>query len=265
MTRYAIGGGRQGKERLKLLAAVMLPTTSRLLGDVGLRTGMNCLDVACGGGDVTLYLARQVGPHGKVIGTDADAEIIALARQDAAAGKVDNVEFRVADAQECAGAGQQDLVYARFILTHLSAPARCVDAMVEASRRGGIVVVEDIDFSGSFCHPHCAAYQRYTDLYRQVVKRRGGDPNIGPKVPGMLRRAGLQSVQINVVQPAHIDGDGKFVAAITMTRIAEAVVAEGLAGEDEIGSVIAGLNAAAEDPETVMGLPRIFQSWGTRT
>ncbi len=265
MTRYAIGGGRKGKERLKLLADVMLPTTSRLLRDVGLRTGMNCLDVACGGGDVTLQLARQVGPHGKVIGTDADAEIIALARQDAAAGKFDNVEFRVADAQECPGPEEQDLVYARFILTHLSAPARCVDAMVEASRHGGVVVVEDIDFTGNFCHPPNAAYQRYTDLYRQVVKRRSGDPDIGPKLPGMLRRAGLQNVQVNVVQPVHIEGDGKYLAAITMARIADSVVAEGLAAEDEIQCIIAALNAAAENPETVIGLPRIFQSWGTRT
>jgi predicted O-methyltransferase YrrM len=265
MRRYAIGGGRQGKERLKLLAEVMFPTTSRLLGDVGLRAGMRCLDVACGGGDVTLYLARRVGPQGKVVGTDADAEIIALARQDAAAGKLDNVEFRVADVQVCSGAGEQDLVYARFILTHLPDPTRCVDAMVEASRSQGVVVVEDIDFTGSFCHPHSAAYLRYTDLYRQVVKRGGGDPDIGPKVPGMLRRAGLQRVQVNVVQPAHIEGNGKYVAAITMARIADSVVAEGLAAEDEIESVVAGLNAAAEDPETVMGLPRIFQSWGTRT
>ncbi|HEY2396531.1 MAG TPA: methyltransferase domain-containing protein [Rudaea sp.] len=265
MTRYAIDGGRQGKERLKVLAEVMFPTTSRLLGDAGLRAGMSCLDVACGGGDVTLYLARQVGPHGKVVGTDADAEIIALARQDAAAGKLDNVEFRVADALVCPGAGEQDLVYARFILTHLSVPSRCVDSMVEASRHGGMVVVEDIDFTGGFCHPHCAAYQRYTDLYRQVVKRRGGDPDIGPKLPGMLRRAGLQSVRVNVVQPTHIEGDGKYVAAITMARIADSVVAEGLAGEDEIEDVVAGLSAAAKDPETVMGLPRIFQSWGKRS
>ena len=264
MTRYVIGGGRQGKERLKVLADVMFPTTSRLLADVGLCAGMNCLDVACGGGDVTLYLARQVGPHGRVVGTDADAEILALAREDARAAQLDNLEFRVADARVCPGAEEQDLVYARFILTHLSAPSACVDAMVEASRRGGMIVVEDIDFSGSFCHPHNAAYERYTDLYRQVVRRRGGDPDIGPKLPGMLRRAGLQNVRVNVVQPVHIDGDGKHVAAITMSRIADSVVAEGLAGEDEIMGIVAGLKAAAEDAETVIGQPRIFQSWGKR-
>jgi SAM-dependent methyltransferase len=264
MTQYVIGGGRQGKERLKLLSEVLFPTTSRLLVEAGLAAGMSCLDVACGGGHVTLFLARQVGPEGRVVGTDADAEILALARQDAAAENLDNVEFRVADVQVCPGAEQQHLVYARFILTHLSDPTRCVDAMVESSRHKGTVVVEDIDFTGSFCHPHNAAYRRYTELYQQVVKRRGSDPNIGPRLPGILRGAGLRNVRVNVVQPTHMEGDGKYVAAITMARIADSVIAENLASEDEVESVVVGLNAAAEDPDTVMGLPRIFQSWGVR-
>ena len=58
MRAYAIRGGKEGKERLNLLARVMLPTTSQLLKTVGFRKGMKCLDVGCGGGHVTL-------PHGK--------------------------------------------------------------------------------------------------------------------------------------------------------------------------------------------------------
>jgi hypothetical protein len=59
MRAYAIRGGKEGKERLNLLARVMLPTTSQLLKTVGFRRGMNCLDVGCGGGHVTLFMARS--------------------------------------------------------------------------------------------------------------------------------------------------------------------------------------------------------------
>jgi hypothetical protein len=52
MRAYAIRGGKEGKERLNLLARVMLPTTSQLLKTVGFRKGMKCLDVGCGGGHV---------------------------------------------------------------------------------------------------------------------------------------------------------------------------------------------------------------------
>jgi SAM-dependent methyltransferase len=74
---YAICGGKQGKDRLNLLARVLLPTTAQLLTRVGLRRGMKCLDLGCGGGHVTLLMAGVVGPQGRVIGTDADAEILA--------------------------------------------------------------------------------------------------------------------------------------------------------------------------------------------
>jgi hypothetical protein len=136
--------------------------------------------------------------------------------------------------------------------------------MVEACRPGGTIVIEDTDLSGSFCYPTCAAYERYKELYHKVVQRRGGDPDIGPKLPAMLRRAGIQAVELNVIQPVHIHGEGKLMAPITMSRISGAVTAEGLATEDEVQQILHGLNEAAANCETVMSLPRIFQVWGKR-
>jgi predicted O-methyltransferase YrrM len=262
MSRYVISGGKEGKERLKLISQVLLPTTSQLLQTVGLGQGMKCLDVGCGGGFVTLLMASMVGPQGKAVGIDADGEILALAQQDAAAAQLASVEFRQADASTPQEEAEYDLVYARFVLTHLSEPERCLAAMVRACKPQGAIVIEDIDFSGSFCYPPCAAYQRYTELYQQVVNRRGGDPNIGPKLSGMLRRAGLEGVQVNVVQPTHLEGEGKLIAAITLEKIASSVVSEGLATADEVELLINGLHDAAADSEIVMSLPRIFQTWG---
>ena len=102
--RYSIRGGKEGKERLDLLARVMLPTTMQLLDRVGLITGMKCLDVGCGGGHVTILMAHIVGPEGRVIGTDIDAEILVLAREDAEVAKVANITFQQLDACACVGA-----------------------------------------------------------------------------------------------------------------------------------------------------------------
>src|SRR6478672_13137732 len=99
--RYAIRGGQEGKKRLDLLARVMLPTTMELLDGVGLIRGMKCTDVGCGGGHVTISMARVVGPEGRVIGTDTDTEILALAREDADVAKVANITFEQLDACAC--------------------------------------------------------------------------------------------------------------------------------------------------------------------
>jgi 2-polyprenyl-3-methyl-5-hydroxy-6-metoxy-1,4-benzoquinol methylase len=264
MAGYAIRGGKEGKERLDLLARVTLPTTSQLLNAVGIGKGMRCLDVGCGGGHVTLLMARLVEPEGKVVGTDMDGEVIALARKDAVTAKLDNVEFRRADAAMCQATGEYDLVYARFLLSHLSEPEKCLEAVVTACNVKGLIVLEDVDFAGSFCYPFCAAYERYTQLYQDVVSRRGGDANIGPKLPGMLRKAGAKHVQLNVVQPTHVQGEGKLMASITMQRIAGAVISERLATESEVQQIITELNDAAADSKTIMSLPRIFQVWGRR-
>ena len=262
--RYAIRGGHEGKGRLNLLAQVMLPTTWQLLDRVGLIRGMKCLDVGCGGGHVAISMARVVGPEGLVIGTDTDAEILALAKEDAEAANVTNVKFQQLDACACLWREEFNLAYARFLLSHLNEPENCLAAMLEACAPGGTIVIEDTDFAGSFCYPTCAAYERYKELYQELVQRRGGDPNIGPKLPAMLRQAGIEGVEFNVIQPAHIRGESKLMAPFTMSRISDALTSEGLATEGEVQQILTELNHVAADSETVMSLPRIFQVWGQR-
>ena len=262
--RYAIRGGKEGKSRLDVLARILLPSTQQLLDRIGVTRGMICLDMGCGGGNVALLMAGLVGPEGRVIGIDADREILALAKEDAETAGIPNVTFQQLEAGACSWHEQFDLVYARFLLSHLQEPEKCLAAMVQACLPQGIIVIEDTDFAGSFCYPTCAAYDRYKQLYQELVQRRGGDSNIGTKLPAMLRRSGIQEVAFNVIQPAHMYGEGKLMAPLTMARISDALIAESLATEDEVEQILIELNHAAADPGTVMSLPRIFQVWGKR-
>ena len=70
---YLIRGGIAGRERLRVLARVMRPATLALLERAGVTAGLRCLDVGCGGGDVTFDLASLVGITGHVVGVDLDA------------------------------------------------------------------------------------------------------------------------------------------------------------------------------------------------
>jgi len=185
---YVIRGGLKGRERLRILSRVMWPTTRALLERVGLREGMACLDAGCGGGDVTIEIARLVGPRGRVVGTDIDQTKLDIAQREAAESKLANVEFRVSDVGQSGADAEFDFVYARFLLTHLRDPARALACIREWLRLGGLAVVEDIDFRGHFCHPDCPAFWRYVELYTQVVHKRGADPNIGPRLPELAFR-----------------------------------------------------------------------------
>ena len=72
MSGYAIRGGEEGRRRLDLLARTMAPNTEALLARAGLRAGMRCIDLGCGGGHVSRYLAECVGAGGFVVGVDVD-------------------------------------------------------------------------------------------------------------------------------------------------------------------------------------------------
>jgi ubiquinone/menaquinone biosynthesis C-methylase UbiE len=260
---YVLRGGVKGAERLRLLAAVKWPTTKTLLDRVGLRQGMRCLDVGCGIGAVTLRMAEAVGPGGRVVGLDHDDACLSLARHEAQTLGLD-VEFRPGLADDLQETAAYDLVFGRFVLTHLREPEEALARMVQAARPGGVVVVEDIQFTGHFSFPPCPAFDWYVDLYQEVVRRKGGDPNIGPRLLGMFLDAGLANVGLEVIQPTYRQGPGKQLAAVTMEHIREAVVAAGLAADEEINTIVAELDSFASDPRSMMSLPRIFQLWGTR-
>jgi SAM-dependent methyltransferase len=259
---YTIAGGDAGKQRLKLLAEIMLPTTLRLLDDAGLRRGDQCLDLGCGGGHVTLDIARIVGPQGRVTGVDFDLQILELARRDAADAGLSNVEYHVGDARVFDG-GPFDLVYARFLLSHLSEPENVLAHMRHLVRPGGRLVIEDTDLSGCYCHPHNIANDRFVELIIEVTRRSGGDCNLGRRLPAIVLAAGLSDVRWNVFQPVHARGTHKHFLGITMESIRPAVRRYGLATDQEIDAIIADMHAFAENPATLVSMPRIVQVWAT--
>jgi hypothetical protein len=155
-------------------------------------------------------------------------------------------------------------VYSRFLLTHLREPGRAVEKLVRAVRPDGLVVVEDIEFAAHFCYPPCAAFTRYVDLYQRVVTRKGGDPNIGPRLVSLFLDTGLDEVHLEVVQPTFRSGPGKRIASITLEHIQVAVVQEGLASAQEVKNIVAELDQCTADPRTILSMPRIFQVWGRK-
>jgi SAM-dependent methyltransferase len=263
-SHYVIRGGLKGRERLRVLARVMWPATGALLEPL-VRPYARCLDVGCGGGDVTVELAR-LAADGVAVGLDVDETKLALARGEALATGLGNVEFRTEDALAPPTSDEQfDIVYSRFLLSHLPDPARAVANMAARLAPGGMLVLEDIEASALFCHPECHAFERFKTLYGEVVRARGADPDIGPKLPVLLQHAGLSDVDMRVVQPAGIEGEVKLLSPITFEAIADAVVAEALESRDELDRLTDELWEFAGADSTVVSMPRVVQTWARRS
>lgn len=264
MERYVIRGGKLGYERLQVLARCWAATTSALLDRVELRPGMSCLDLGCGAGDVTFELARRVRPDGRVVAVDMDEVKLQMARQAAADQSLPNVEFRVMNVYEWTEPGTYDLVYCRNFLQHLSRPVEVLRTMWEAVTDGGVIVVEDADFEGSFCYPPSEGFDFWVESYQRVLERHGGDPLAGRKLHSHFCAAGIGPPELTVVQRADVTGEAKMLPHSTVEATAAAIIRAGIASEDQVQAALASLMDFGTDPGSVCGSPRIFQAWSRR-
>jgi ubiquinone/menaquinone biosynthesis C-methylase UbiE len=263
MGGYVIKGGRPGYDRLALLARERWPDTQALLLRAGVSAGMRCIDIGCGGGAVTLELARLVAPGGTVVGVDMDEVKLGLARQAAGERGLSNVEFRVLDARDWDEPGAYDAVYSRFLLQHLSQPGSLLRRMWAAVAGGGVLIVEDADFEGWCCDPANDGFELFLDTYRRVLASRGGDHAAGRKLYGYFLAAGIPAPHVTLVQPVH-HGEAKVLAWSTLEATADAVVSDGVATAGEVTAALASLRRFTDDPRALICGPRVFQLWSRR-
>jgi ubiquinone/menaquinone biosynthesis C-methylase UbiE len=264
MERYVIRGGRAGYERLQLLARDRWPHTRALFERAGVGPGMRCIDLGCGGGEVTLELARLIAPGGTIVGVDMDAVELALASEAATERGIANVEFRAVNVNEWDEPAAYDVVFCRFLLHHLSQPVALLRRMWAAVRPGGVIVVEDADFDGWCCHPANEGFDFFLRTYREVLGRSGGDHATGRKLCAHFLAAGISDAEVKLITPLRIAGEGKTLPLSTLAATAEAIRAAGVASKDEIRSAIESLAAFTADPHSLIAGPRIFQLWRRR-
>lgn len=261
---YIITGGEEGKKRLNVLSDVLYASTKMLLELNDVSPGKTFLDVGCGGGNVSLMAAGMVGDTGKVVAVDFDEEIILLDKKDAIARNATNISYLTQSVYDIDFENEFDVVYARFLLSHLTDPLKVLKQMLLSAKPGGRIVVEDIHFSGHFCHPANAAFDKYVSLFTEAGFKRGQNPEIGAELLSLFEAAGIGQVNFEVILPTFNKGGGKWMAYITMDKIKDTVLHLSLADQQTIDSVLAELEAFTLDEHNIMSLPRIFRVWGVK-
>ena len=260
---YTIHGGQTDEDRLARQAGVMAAATMAFLAGVGARPGMACLDLGCGDGQVSIQLARLVGPAGRVVGIDTDGDAIAIARRAAAAAGVE-VTFVEGDAAIPAERDGFDLAFSRLLLSHLVDPMAVVRAMCISVRPGGVVAVEDLYTPALHAEPPVPALDRLAAIYSATVRARGGDPAIGPRLPAHLTAAGLHDVGEHTVVNRMTTAHDKLFLAHLLDDMHAAILDTGSATPDELADVRAAVAAAANRPDTTFFQARMHQVSGRR-
>jgi len=159
-----------------------------------LEPGTSVLDVGCGPGTITVDIAGRVAP-GPVVGLDASASVIELARSSAAAHDLPNLSFAVGDAYALdAGDASFDVVHAHQVLQHLADPVAALAEWRRVVRPGGVVAARDADYAAMTWWPEHPLLDRWMTLYQWAARANGGEPDAGRRLLAWAREAGFVEV-----------------------------------------------------------------------
>ncbi|WP_320772762.1 methyltransferase [Streptomyces sp. CRN 30] len=249
----------EAAERFDAFATLFDPTTFRHFTAMGIGPGWRCWEVGAGGSSVASWLAKKVGPTGKVFATDIDVSRLAPAARPP-------VEVRVHDvgAEEPPGEGF-DLVHARLVLVHVPEREKALRTMVKALRPGGRLLVEDADpaLQPLVCPdehgPEQQLANRLRHAFRQLLARRGADLSYGRQLPRLLREAGLRRVEADAYFPVASPACAALESA-TVRQVRDQLVTAGLATDQDIDRHLANVASGAMDLATAP----LISAWGRK-
>ena len=192
---YAFGDSPVAAERLRIVAEVFEPTTRALLAELPQRARRRVLDLGCGPGHSTRLLSACF-PGARVVGIDRSEAFVAEAR----AARVPAADFHLADVTAGALPGAPaDVVYARFLLSHLPDTARLIDGWCAALAPAGVLVLEEPERIVTADED----FARYLALCAGLIAQRGGNLYTGPALaatppPPVTRRIVDRIVALDV-------------------------------------------------------------------
>jgi ubiquinone/menaquinone biosynthesis C-methylase UbiE len=157
-SNYVLGQSVHEYERLMLQARMLRPYTEKFFRAAGLAPGMRVLDVGSGMGDVALLSADIVGPGGRVLGIDRDADALDNARRRTdEQGYSSWVEFQASNLDEFTTTDQFDALVGRYVLLYQPDPSSIIRSLLRSVKPGGIVVFHEFDLPGpDASYPPCS-------------------------------------------------------------------------------------------------------------
>ena len=211
-----------------------------------LRPGQALLDIGCGPGTITLDLAARVDP-GQTVGLDRAELPLVQARAMAREQDRHNVGFTVGDAYQLDFPDNSfDVVHAHQVLQHLTDPVAALTEMRRVCRPDGVVAARDADYAAMTWYPADPRMDRWLELYHQVARGNGAEPDAGRRLLAWARAAGYADVSCSASAWCYSTGDerawwgGLWAERITESAMAHQAVSGGFSDPDELSELAAG-------------------------
>ncbi len=205
----SVAGGWQRRDALLRKGA--MPVAERMLELARIRRGHRVLDIASGTGEPAITAAHIVGDTGRVIGTDLVEDMLAFAREKAAAASLDNIEFLCVDGEELGFPPSSfDAVTIRWGLMFMPEPGECLKRAHHMLEEGGCVVVAC--WAEPERNPFVSLVMKVLAQYMDIPKPPPDAPGIfafadPDRLTGVMKSAGFDDVRIEDMEIDVIEVD----------------------------------------------------------
>src|SRR4051794_36380830 len=250
MADYTLAMSDAEVARYRMMASSALRLEAAQLRAAGVGPGAVVADVGCGPSAMSVELAAEVGPTGRIIGIERDEQALATARSLVKRRGVTNVEVRAGNAANTGiEPGSVDVAMMRHVLAHNGGQEQSiVDHLATLPRAGGTVYLVDVDLTAIRMVDADSELDDLSEKYARFHRMRGNDPRIGLRLSHLLRAAG--------VEVASFTGSYSIVEAPPGVRppawaAREAMLAEGAATPQDFerwNAAFVRLDAAATRP-----------------
>jgi ubiquinone/menaquinone biosynthesis C-methylase UbiE len=229
--------------RLRMLESVFDDKTRQWLLSAGALVGRRCLEVGAGAGSIAAWLSSEVGPNGETVAIDTNARFL---RRLGAEVQVIEGELGVVSMP----AESFDLVHARYVLIHNANAGAVLDAMLQALKPGGALVLEEPDFSAAAAFVGPAnlrmAFENVKHAVGATFAARGMNYAFGGALPALVqeRLSHLTSVEYDCPVQRGASTLAEMMRLSTLT-LRDKYIATGLATPEDI----AGYAEFASSPD----------------
>ena len=192
---YTFGDSDVAAKRLRLLHESFGPGSVAFLNDVdasdafdasdGTGTPSVAVDLGCGPGLTTRMLAERFSAHETLGLDDADAHI---ARARAAYPDLTFARHDVTRSPFPAPAATANIIYARFLMTHLTKRQEVIETWASQLATGGLLILEEtahLRSSDPILHEYYGILESMQQHYGQAME-------VGAELPDLIRGAGLE-------------------------------------------------------------------------